>query len=440
MRCLPSGWIEVPLGAFTEDCKQCVPSAGRDFTYIDIGSIDRYSKQIVDAQVLSGENAPTRARKVVRTGDVLVSMTRPNLNGVALVPPHLNGQIASTGFDVLRCSQVDPRWVFYIVRTAKFVDSMSALVQGALYPAVRSKEVRAYLSPLAPLNEQKRIADKLDTILARADACRSRLANVRSILDRFRQAVLKAALSGDLTAEWRTARGRTEAWGSLFLRQLGELGRGKSRHRPRNDPSLFGGPYPFVQTGDVANSGGRIVQHRQTYSELGLRQSKLWPTGTLCITIAANIADTAILDYPACFPDSVVGFVADPQRCLPTFIKWAIDVIKRDLETFAPATAQKNINLSILDQVKVQCPPLDEQTEIVRRVDSLFALADSLERRLDCAREQLERHTPALLAKAFRGELVGQDLDDEPASALLASVRANGTQPVRRARRRAVHA
>src|SRR5262249_23321783 len=138
--------------------------------------------------------------------------------------------------------------------------------------------------------------------------------------------------------------------------------------------------------------------------------------------IAANIADTAILAYPACFPDSVVGFVADLKKSLPEFIKWSIDVISERLEAFAPATAQKNINLAVLNDVEFRCPPLDEQVEIVRRVEALFASANRVEARYAAAREQVERLTPALLAKAFRGELVPQDPNDEPASALLARI------------------
>jgi hypothetical protein len=188
----------------------------------------------------------------------------------------------------------------------------------------------------------------------------------------------------------------------------------------------------------VAQSGGRITTHTQTYSEFGLAQSKLWPAGTVCITIAANIADTAILKYPACFPDSVVGFVADPEKSLPEFIKWSIDVISDRLEAFAPATAQKNINLAVLNDVEFRCPPINEQHEIVRRIEALFAYADRLEARYTTACAQVERLTPALLAKAFRGELVPQDPNDEPASVLLERIRASraaaGEKPLRKAR------
>lgn len=279
-----------------------------------------------------------------------------------------------------------------------------------------------------PLHEQTRIADQLDKLLARIQACNDRLDAIPALLKRFRQAVLAAAIAGDLTEEDRSANEWPFPWPAIPLGMLGELGRGKSKHRPRNDPRLYEGKYPFVQTGDVAQSAGKITQHRQTYSEFGFQQSRLWPAGTVCITIAANIADTAILTYPACFPDSVVGFISDPSKCVPQFVKWAIDVIKDDLEAFAPATAQKNINLAVLNDISIRCPSLDEQHEIVRRVEALFQLADRIEARYTAARTHAQRLTPLLLAKAFRGELVPQDPNDEPAGVLLERIAAERAQ------------
>jgi type I restriction enzyme S subunit len=133
-----------------------------------------------------------------------------------------------------------------------------------------------------------------------------------------------------------------------------------------------------------------------------------------------------------------VGFVADPKKSLPEFIKWSIDVIRDRLEAFAPATAQKNINLAVLNDVEIRCPPLDEQLEIVRRVEALFAYADRVEARYTATRAQVERLTPMLLAKAFRGELVPQDPNDGPASMLLERIRAVraavGEKPPRKVR------
>ncbi len=148
------------------------------------------------------------------------------------------------------------------------------------------------------------------------------------------------------------------------LPELGEFGRGVSKHRPRNDEALLGGVYPLIQTGDVANSGLYITEYHSTYSELGLRQSKMWNEGTLCITIAANIAKTAILGFDACFPDSVVGFNAN-ENTNNVFVHYWFSFFQEILESQAPESAQKNINLKILSELKVIVPDIQEQKEFV---------------------------------------------------------------------------
>jgi len=158
----------------------------------------------------------------------------------------------------------------------------------------------------------------------------------------------------------------------------------------------------------------------------------MWQAGTICITIAANIANSAILTYPACFPDSVVGVIPDESLCLAEYLEFFIRTARADLDQFAPATAQKNINIGILSDVAVPLPHLTEQHEIVRRVEALFKLADTIEKRVAAATARAERLTQAILAKAFRGELVPTEAelarrerrDYEPAAVLLARIRA----------------
>ncbi|MFS9058671.1 restriction endonuclease subunit S [Streptococcus infantis] len=171
-------------------------------------------------------------------------------------------------------------------------------------------------------------------------------------------------------------------WEIETLNKIGTIGRGVSKHRPRNASELFGGIYPFIQTGDVANSGNYIVDYHSTYSEFGLKQSKLWDKGTLCITIAANIAKTSILAFDSCFPDSIVGFIPG-ERTNNMFIHYWFSYFQKILESQAPESAQKNINLKILSELKVILPPLSLQNEFadfVAQVDkSQLAIQKSLE-------------------------------------------------------------
>ena len=171
-------------------------------------------------------------------------------------------------------------------------------------------------------------------------------------------------------------------WEIETLNKIGTIGRGVSKHRPRNASELFGRIYPFIQTGDVANSGNYIVDYHSTYSEFGLKQSKLWDRGTLCITIAANIAKTSILAFDSCFPDSIVGFIPG-ERTNNMFIHYWFSYFQKILESQAPESAQKNINLKILSELKVILPPLSLQNEFadfVAQVDkSQLAIQKSLE-------------------------------------------------------------
>ena len=171
-------------------------------------------------------------------------------------------------------------------------------------------------------------------------------------------------------------------WEIETLDKVGTIGRGVSKYRPRNASELFGGTYPFIQTGDVANSGNYIVDYHSTYSEFGLKQSKLWIKGTLCITIAANIAKTSILAFDSCFPDSIVGFIPG-ERTNNMFIHYWFSHFQKMLESQAPESAQKNINLKILSELKVILPPLSLQNEFadfVAQVDkSQLAIQKSLE-------------------------------------------------------------
>jgi type I restriction enzyme S subunit len=190
---------------------------------------------------------------------------------------------------------------------------------------------------------------------------------------------LKAPRALDAVAEADAPFQLPIGWAWARFPELGAFGRGRSKHRPRNDPALYnGGEHLMVQTGDVARSSGEILTFTAKYNDIGLSQSRLWPKGTLCITIAANIADTGILGFPACFPDSVVGFVPVQDFENARYFDYFMKTAKADLLEFAPATAQKNINLDILTQVLIPLPPLAEQRRIVAKVDELMALCDQL--------------------------------------------------------------
>jgi type I restriction enzyme S subunit len=213
-----------------------------------------------------------------------------------------------------------------------------------------------------------------------------------------------------------------DGWKLVSLRELGEVNRGRSRHRPRYAEHLYGGPYPFIQTGDVKASNGRITSYRQTYSEAGLAQSRLWPEGTMCITIAANIAETGILTFAACFPDSVVGFIAEPDIADVHFVEYMFRFLRSRIQHQATGSVQDNINIETLERLLFPIPPLAAQ-KVIAAV--LGALDDKIElnRRMNATLEAMAR---ALFQSWFvdfdpvRAKLDGRPLADlDPATAVL---------------------
>ena len=147
-------------------------------------------------------------------------------------------------------------------------------------------------------------------------------------------------------------------WIPTRLDELGFVGRGRSRHRPRNDSRLYGGPYPFIQTTEIMGADPYIISYSQTYTEFGLQQSKLWPPNTLCITIAgANTAVTAILKFEACFPDSIIGFVPDEKKADLHFVKYSLDLMKNKFLAVTRGATQDNLSLDKLLSFPLAPPP-----------------------------------------------------------------------------------
>ena len=188
----------------------------------------------------------------------------------------------------------------------------------------------------------------------------------------------------------------TMDWEIKPLSELGELNRGVSKARPRNSPELLGGPYPLIQTGEVANAKTYITSFNSTYSEKGLAQSKMWPKGTLCITIAANIAQTSILTFDACFPDSVVGFISR-KMTNELFIHYWFSFFQKILDEQAPQGAQKNINLKILSELNVIVPPLSLQNRFAAFVERVDQQKQTIQQSL----EKLELMKKALMQEYF---------------------------------------
>lgn len=181
------------------------------------------------------------------------------------------------------------------------------------------------------------------------------------------------------------------SWEYKTLDQLGEVSRGRSKHRPRNDQSLFGGKYPFIQTADVKAANFYITEYDTTYNEKGLAQSKLWHPGTLCITIAANIADTGILAMDACFPDSVMGFVPYEGIADVRFVKYSFDILQQNCKKISQGAAQDNLSWEKLSTIQFPAPPIEVQTKIADILSAYDDLIENNQKQIKLLEEAAQR-------------------------------------------------
>lgn len=337
------------------------------------------------------------------------------------------------------------KWFF---KSSEFADLLREQVPGGIKTELKPKHILPLQVKLPKLSEQISVAERLNRFRLEQLKLEHEITHQQSLLSKLKQAILQEAIQGKLTADWRATNPDVEPAHELLHRiqsekanlisdkklrkekplpkitpdeipfeipngwewcRMGEAGifqRGKSKHRPRNDPKLFeNGAIPFVQTGDVARSkrnGFMIETSTGYYNEVGLAQSRLWPEGTMCITIAANIAETGFLTFPACIPDSVVAFTPGVEGKTPQFLRMFIELTRTAIEQFAPATAQKNINLEIINELMLPLPPLAEQAAIVERVEGLMATCRDLESEIESCRKSAENLMQAVLREVFQ--------------------------------------
>ena len=286
-----------------------------------------------------------------------------------------------------------PEFLYYFFLFKK--DELVAQAAGNAQPNISQIKIKNTGVPTAPLPEQRRIVAILDEAF---EGIATAKANAEKNLQNARE-----VFEGHLNAVFSQ---RGEGWVDRRLGDVAmEFGRGKSKHRPRNDPKLYGGNFPFIQTGDVRNSSHLITSYDQTYNDAGLAQSKLWPKGTLCITIAANIAETGILDFDACFPDSIIGLVANEKISTNKYIEYLLTSFKSRLQLLGKGSAQDNINLATFENQYFPFPPLSDQKLIISTLDDLHEETQHLESLYQQKLTAIDELKQSLLHQAFNGDL-----------------------------------
>ena len=327
-----------------------------DYKWISIADLTKTSKYIFETkEYLSKSAIKDSGIKVIPANTVVMSF-KLSIGKTAITKEDMYSNEAIMAFKDKHVINIIPEYIFYLFKYKNWEEGSNKAVMGKTLNKATLSEIEV---EICSIEKQRQIVNILDKIMSAVDGRKQEL----QLLDELIKARFVEMFGDPVSNSY----GFPEA----TLPELGELGRGVSKHIPRNDSKLLGGDYPLIQTGDVANAGLYITSYGGTYSELGLKQSKMWNKGTLCITIAANIAKTAILEFDACFPDSVVGFIAN-EKTNNIFIHYWFSFFQAILESQAPESAQKNINLKILSELKVIVPKKEKQDEFVEFIEQVY--------------------------------------------------------------------
>lgn len=331
-----------------------------------------YLEKEARAKYISEDTFKTLKCTEIYPGDILVSRLPEPIGRACIVPEKEDRMITAVDCTICRPDEsiVSKEYLCYFMRSDSYYTKLLGNVTGTTRKRISRKNLGNVELDIPLKKKQKEVVKQLDSL--------SRAINLRKNEIQLLDNLIKARFVEMFGDPVSNSYGFPEA----TLPELGELGRGVSKHRPRNDSKLLGGDYPLIQTGDVANAGLYITSYGGTYSELGLKQSKMWNKGTLCITIAANIAKTAILEFDACFPDSVVGFIAN-EKTNNIFIHYWFSFFQAILESQAPESAQKNINLKILSELKVIVPKKEKQDEFVEFIEQVYKSKVAVQKALD---------------------------------------------------------
>jgi type I restriction enzyme S subunit len=293
-----------------------------------------------------------------------------------------------------------PFYLKYFLDSPSSFDYYNSFQKGGTVNFITKKMIANLDVPYPIIEEQKQIVAILDQAFTAIDQAKANIEkNIVNAKELFQSKL------NDIFSQ------KGDGWEEKTLKEISiDFGRGKSKNRPRNDAKLFGGKYPFVQTGDIRNTGKILKTFSQTYNETGLAQSKLWKKGTICITIAANIAETAILDFDSCFPDSMIGLVVDTQKADSNYTYYALQFLKSRLQELGKGSAQDNINLGTFQKQYFPFPSIKKQKEIVIILDNINKQTVEVQSKYQRKLFGLEELKKSILQKAFAGELTQKEV------------------------------
>ncbi|WP_330462995.1 restriction endonuclease subunit S [Xanthomonas oryzae] len=418
---LPAGWSETEIGSINTYRSETLDPAKSPKQTFELYSVPIFPKR--KPEVVEGRDIGSTKQKV-EPDDVLLCKINPRINRVWVVgKKNDHEQIASSEWIVIRQPLFDPAFIRLQLQEPSFRERLCAEVSGVGGSLTRAqpKKVEGYKLRIAPLAEQKRIAQKLDALLAQVDTLKARIDAIPTLLKRFRRSVLTAALSGELTEQWRNDHPQ-EDWVSV---KIGSICKLKSGVAISADHEKSAGDAPYFKVGEMNRPGNELfLQHTDRYLMTADAPSRaIMPRGSILFpkrggAIATN--KKRVLKEPSFVDLNIMGIIVPDGVEVMYVYRWLETI---DLGKLNTGSTIPQVNNSDIAPLLIPIPSREEQTEIVRRVEQLFAYADQLEAKVAAAQQRIDALTQSLLAKAFRGELVPQDPTDEPASVLLERIR-----------------
>ena len=402
----PEGWRRVHLSEVADRrTEKAVPAETDTRPYVALEHLARGNPALLG---WSEASAAGSAKTVFRKGDVLFGKLRPYLRKAAPAP--FDGLCSTDILALFSRNALDMRYLTQIAQWHPLQQHAVATSSGTKMPRTSWPQLGAFSFALPPHREQRKIAAILSSLDDAIEKTQAVIDQVQVVKRGLMQELLTRGLPGRHTRFKQTEIGEIpEEWEVVELASVTSVERGKFAHRPRNDPRFYGGQYPFIQTGNVAACDGLISTYSQTLNEDGLAISRLFPSGTIVVTIAANIGSTGIAAFDVAFPDSLVGIQTGP-RVDTRFLELVLRIRKRALDRFAPESAQKNINLNTLKPLKIPLPDMSEQTKIAGCVWSIIMCLKNARAHHD----GLTRVKSALMSVLLTGE-VRVTPDDEAA-------------------------
>lgn len=467
MNNLPSSWINVKLGDVVNyaDTLKAEPSKLLEGTWIlELEDIEKKTSKLIK-KALFPERQSKSTKNKFEKGDVLYGKLRPYLDKVIIATEP--GYCTTEIIPIKSGRHLNNRFLFYCLKRKEFLDYVSEVSHGLSMPRLGTRQGQEAPLVLAPLNEQARIANKLDSLLGKVDAAQARLEKIPSLLKRFRQAVLVAATSGDLTKEWREEHITTqpqkidfdELWGVEYKKQnrtfkpikittsddssielptfwrstkLGQVCDVYVGATPsRKETAYWGGDINWVSSSEVSFCRIRSTKESITADGLKKTSTNIHPSGTVMLAMIGQgktRGQAAILDIEACHNQNTAALRVLPDYLLPEYLYFFLWCQYEQTRKIGGGNNQQALNKSTVQGMPFSYPPFAEQKEIVRRVESLFTLADVVEKQYIETKKRIDHLTQSFLAKAFRGELVPQDPSDEPAAELLKRIQSERKQ------------